>query len=321
VTTADHASALATSSGSLTIQPRVPGKSSLFYRTTRGETARGSFLVRNPTARRQRVTLYGLDASVDRRSKVFSVGAKNAPQTAVGSWLRLGSSTVVLNRNGKRRIGFTLSIPEVAKPGRYAGAIVAEGPPARPPSARSAPGGREDLLIVERVGLRVYLDVPASSAADLALAGPRIEKSRWTIPGSLRLLGVRRGRRVSLAARLSNSSEHPRRDLTVHAEVLRKGTLVSSTEPQPVGLVSAHEARDVHVAVSYAGWSRHGYRGRIVVRSPGQDLVSERILQPAWSLEPLNLAAAVTVLVCLLLIARRFFLRGRHLRPARARIP
>jgi hypothetical protein len=304
-----YAGALATSSGSLTIQPRVPGKSSLFYRTRRGETARGSFLVRNPTARRQRVALYGLDASVDRRSKVFSVGAKNAPQTGVGSWVRLGSSTVVLNRNGKRRIGFTLSIPKVAKPGRYAGAILAEGPPARPPSARSGPGGREDLLIVERVGLRVYVDVPASSTADLALDGPRIEESRWTTPGSLRLLGVRRGRRVSLAARLSNSSEHARHDLTVHAEVLHKGTLVSSTEPRPVGLVSPHGAREVRVTMPYSGWSRHGYRGRIVVSDPSEELFSERTLQPAWSVAPLNMATAVAVLACLLLIVRRF-LRG-----------
>jgi hypothetical protein len=303
------ASALATSSGSLTIQPQTPGRSSLFYRTRRGETARGSFLVRNPTARRQRVTLYGLDASVDGRSKVFSVGAKNAPQTGVGSWLRLGSSTVVLKPNGKRRIGFMLSIPKVTKPGPYAGAILAEGPAARPPSGRAGAGGREQLLIVERVGLRVYVDVPASSTADLALARPRIEESRWTTPATLRLLGVRRGRRVSLAARLSNGSEHPRRDLTVHAEVLLRGTLVSSTDPQPVGLVSAHGARDVHIAVSYSGWSRHGYRTRVVVSGPSEELVSERILQPAWGVAPLNVAAAVTVIVFLLLIVRRCLLR------------
>ena len=298
--------ALATSSGSLTIQPAVPGKSSLFYEARRGGITRDSFVVSNPTARRQHVTLYGVDASIDRRSKVFSVGPRNAPQTGVGSWLRLRSSRVVLNPNRKRRISFTLSIPDVAKPGVYAGAILAEGPPAKPPPAPAGAGGREELVIVERVGLRVYVDVPASSTADLTLGGPRIERSSWMTPSPLRLLGVRLGRRVSLAASLTNSSAHPRRDLTVRAEVRHKGTLVSSTEPRPVGLVPPHQAREIHVTVPYSGWGRRGYRARLVVRGPSADLVSERVLLPAWSVAPLKLAVAAAVLVTILVVGRRF---------------
>lgn len=308
--TSPWASARATSTGSLTIQPPIPGQTSLTYNTKRGATAAGSFIVRNPTSRRLPVTLYGVDASVSGKSRLFTVGAKDAPRTAVGSWLRLPTSRLSLEPLGQRRLRFVLTVPLHTRPGKYAGAIIAEGPPSRAVDPRPGESGGERLLIVERVGLRVYVDVPADATAALRLGDLRLERSGWATSTPLKLLGLRWGRRVTVRALVSNAGDQPRRGLTARVDILHEGAPVSSTRPQAVEEVAPHQSRQVSVGARYSGWARGGYRARLVVSDGESQLRSERdVTQAPRGVNPLNLLAIVALLT-LIVVARRYKRRG-----------
>jgi hypothetical protein len=274
-------------SGGVTIRPADPAQAWLRLNGPRGTRIRAAFVVLNPTHARQRVDLYPVDATLDRTSGAFTLADRGVPRQDVGAWARLPAPQLVLAPGAQRRLTVTLEVPADASPGLHFGGIVVQGS-ARP---RRAPGTGEQILVVTRLGLRVYMRVPSDATARVRLAAPRVDRVSWTTPLPLRLLGLRRGRRIEVEARVGNPSDRPQTRLQVRLEVRRRGRLVRATSWHRLEPLAAGHSRRLVLTADYRGWHRDGYLARVVVRDGVSVLHRDKALPYApWGVDPLGLA-------------------------------
>ena len=157
-------------SGSLVIRPADPGQVWLKLRGRPGRRVRTEFVVANPTPAPQRGTLYPVDARLE-RGGAFILGQEQALRDDVGAWVSLPRETVSLRPRSRRLLEVTVRVPPDAAPGLHVGGIVLQAPG----RVARAPGSGEQILIVTRLGLRIYVHVaapPSSSGFNpLALLG------------------------------------------------------------------------------------------------------------------------------------------------------
>jgi hypothetical protein len=286
--------------GGVAIRPADPGQAWLRLNGPRGAHVRAAFVVLNPTPSRQRVALYPADAKLDRASGAFTLADRGAPRQDVGAWARLRARRLVLAPGAQRRLTLTLNVPADASPGLHLGGVVAQGP-GRP---QRAPATGEQILVVTRLGLRVYVRVPSSATARARLAAPRVAATGWTTPLPLRFLGLRRGRRIEVKAVLANPSSRPQARLQVRLEVRREGRLVKSTPWRGVEPLDPGTTRRVALSTDYRGWHRGGYSARLAARDGVSELHRDHAIPYApWGIDPLGvvglallgLAAAVAI--------------------------
>lgn len=273
--------------GALAIRPADPGQAWLRLHGPRGGRVRAAFVVLNPTHARQRLALYPADATLDRRSGAFTLADRGAPRQDVGAWARLPAPRLVLAPGAQRRLTLTLEVPPDASPGLHVGGIVVQGP-GRP---KPAGGTGEQILVVTRLGLRVYVRVPSDATARARLAAARIDGVSWTTPLPLRLLGVRRGRRIEVEALVANPSDRPQTRLQVRLEVRRGTRLVQASSWHRLEPLAPGRSRRVTLSTDYRGWHRGGYRARVVARDGVSELDRDEALPYApWGVDPLGLA-------------------------------
>jgi hypothetical protein len=273
--------------GGLAIRPADPGQAWIRQNAARGQRVRAAFVVLNPTRARQRVALYPADAKLDRANGAFTIADRGAPREDVGAWAQLGVRRLVLAPGAQKRLTLTLNVPPDVSPGLHLGGIVMQAPgrPAR------APATGERILVVTRLGLRVYVRVPAEATARARLAALRIERAGWTTPLPLRLLGVRRGRRIHVSAALANPSRRAQTRLQVRLEVRRGGRVVASTRWRRVAPLAPGKSRRLELTTDYRGWPRGGYSARLVARDGVSELHRDRAVPYApWGIDPLGLA-------------------------------
>jgi hypothetical protein len=160
--------------------------------------------------------------------------------------------------------------------------------PGRP---QRAPASGEQILVVTRLGLRVYVRVPPDATARARLVAASIVPAGWTTPLPLRFLGVRRGRRIEAKAVLANPSHRAQTRLQVRLEVRRSGRLVKATRWHGVEALAPGKSRRVALTTDYRGWHRGGYRARLVARDGVSELHRDIAVPYApWGIDPLGLA-------------------------------
>ena len=294
----------ASGAGGVAIRPAAPGQVWLRVTGLRGGQVNARFVVLNPTLVRQRVALYAVDGRLDRASGAFTLADEGAPREDVGAWARLPARRLALAPGEQRTLTLTLAVPPDAAPGQHVGGIVIQGRGRPAP----APGGSgEQILVVTRLGLRVYVRVPADAAAGARLSSLRITRAGWSTPLPLRLVGVRRGPRVAVAARLSNPGGRAQPRLRARLEILRGSRRVARTGWLTLPPLAAHASRPLALTATVHGGSSGGYRARLEVSGAGSEVHHEgRVPFGARGLDPLGLVglALVAAAVALALRAR-----------------
>lgn len=302
VASSDGAVQGAATDGSIAIHPADQSKPWLIYNTPRGATSRGQFVVSNPTSTTVPIKLYAVDADLQKSSGAFVLKPRDAVRQDVGAWLKLPTSSIVLKPHAQRLLDFELTVPRGIRPGRHTGGIVAEGPPT--PSRAGAKG--EQVLIVERLGLRAYVNVPANVTAQLAISNLNPMDAKWTTGKPLKWLGIEHGRSVTFSASIQNRKRGPARHLQAQLQLVRQGRTVTASPTLDVPNLAGKESRQIRLTARFSGWSTAGYEARILVRDGGDDLtIRQSLAASAWAISPFGaLGLTIGVGLVLLVLAR-----------------
>lgn len=94
------------------------------YNVKPGDTITDTVVVRNATAFDTKIQLNANDATVT-TDGTFSLSPNDVPNTQLGSWISLSQTTLPVAANESLAIPFTLSVPQDAKSGEYAGGLSA----------------------------------------------------------------------------------------------------------------------------------------------------------------------------------------------------
>lgn len=178
----------ATVDSSLAIRPAEPGQVWLVIRARPGQIVRRDAIVANSTRKGESARLYTVDARAS-AGGAFVLDPETAVRDDVGAWTTLSAASVVVPPAGERRVTISVHVPPDAPTGRHAGGVVLQGAG----RVTRAPKTGERILVVTRLGLRVYVTVigktPVESSssdtgwaiglAALALIGLALAAWRW----------------------------------------------------------------------------------------------------------------------------------------------
>ncbi|MDH2425654.1 hypothetical protein [Sphaerisporangium sp. TRM90804] len=115
-----------------------------------GTTIHRRLEISNTSRIPQRVAVF-VGAAEIRGNKFKPARNRNANELA--SWISVDSPALVVPANGRVPVKATIAIPEGASKGERYGAIWAET------ASELKPGSRRNVAVVNRVGVRIYLDV------------------------------------------------------------------------------------------------------------------------------------------------------------------
>jgi hypothetical protein len=109
--------------------------------------------------------LYGADGFTT-TSGQLDVVTRDTKSIAVGAWVALGNGHVQIPAGESVEIPFTLSVPENATPGDYAGGIL---------TSLTQPGQEQGISVDRRLGIRIHLRVGGELAPSLAIENMRVD--------------------------------------------------------------------------------------------------------------------------------------------------
>lgn len=135
-----------------------------------GSATERTAVVSNRSGKTVTFKIYPVDALTTAQGG-FALRSATEPRTGVGSWVQVPLRSVTVKPGKQVKVPFRLEVPAGATPGDYAGGIVIEAPPRRGTPGELDNSTAVQLNIVERVGVRVYLDVAGVAIPELT-AGP-----------------------------------------------------------------------------------------------------------------------------------------------------
>ena len=231
------ASALGSLGATLALLPADQDGSWITLEVEPGDAVAGRAVVRNLTDRAQTAVLTAVDATTT-GDGTFTLAGDDEARAGVGRWTSVDADRVTLAPGEQRVVRYRVRVPAGAEPGDYAGGLVARAEGA---------GSREDaggvtVTVVERVGLRVYVDVAGARDGTLSVdaveadtAGGSLVKDALALPSALEArFTVRHDGNVRYDD-LRGSVELRRGDSVVQARELALGTLLPGAE-RPVSV-------------------------------------------------------------------------------------
>lgn len=130
-----------------------------------GEGTDRRAVITNYTDKAERLLVYPVDATITSQGG-FALAERDAARTGVGAWVQLPVTEVTVAPHSTAPVPFHLSVPADAAPGDYAGGIVIETEPKGKPQEVTA-GYAFQFNIVERIGVRIYLNVAGEAVRGL----------------------------------------------------------------------------------------------------------------------------------------------------------
>lgn len=115
----------------------------------------------------------------------FAFGAQTDGATGVGAWVDLGIEQITVPARSEIPVPFLLSVPEGTPPGDYAGGLIIQAPPVEGETTEVGDGTALRLDVVQRQGLRIYLDVAGVAIQKLERGKLTWEKSGDSITFSV----------------------------------------------------------------------------------------------------------------------------------------
>ncbi|MGP3917666.1 hypothetical protein [Nonomuraea sp. 10N515B] len=142
--------------------------------------------IRNTSSKPQRVKIYAAAAEI--HDDKF-IPAANPNANELSRWISLDRPEIIAPPNSRIPVKATINVPESATRGERYGAIWAE-------VGSTTPGPRKNVQVVNRVGIRVYLDIgpggdpPSDFAIDQLIPG-RTEDGLPVVKATVRNTGER----------------------------------------------------------------------------------------------------------------------------------
>ncbi len=131
-----------------------------------GEKITNQLKVRSILDEPIKVKVYGIDA-IPSGSGTFSMSVPTRPQRTIGKWTSFEEPEFVLNPKETKFLNFTITVPEAAPPGSYAGGMIAETD-ATSGQGTAAPSG-STVRSSARVAIKAFVDVPGDKVFKLGL--------------------------------------------------------------------------------------------------------------------------------------------------------
>ncbi len=231
------ASALGSQGATLALLPANQSESWITVEVPPGGSAGGRAVVRNLTDRAQTAVLTAVDAATT-DDGTFTLAGDDEERAGVGRWTSMDLARVALAPGEQRAISYRVRVPADAEPGDYAGGMVARAAGA----AGHEDAGGVSVTVVERVGLRVYVDVAGERDGTLTVEGVEADthggspvKDALGLPSALEArFTIRHDGNVRYDD-LQGSVELRRGDAVVQSRELDLGTLLPGAE-RPVSL-------------------------------------------------------------------------------------
>lgn len=157
--------------------PNNPRTKSIFVHTIiPGQTKNDAVNVINNTNEAKTVEVYAADSEIASGGS-FACRQKADEQKAVGSWIRLAQSEVVLPPSGNQVIPFKISLPNTVSVGEHNGCIVIQEKAAVPAQAGSG------VQLNFRSALRVAITVPGDIVKDIEFTSLSVkpESKKYTL--------------------------------------------------------------------------------------------------------------------------------------------
>lgn len=249
------APAVAAEGSRVGLRPADPDQSWVVLQLAPGASQRARAVVSNTSDAPQAVRFSTADATTT-ADGVFTLAGEAEPRRDVGAWITPDLTRLTLAPHESRAVGFTVRVPEGTTPGDHAGGLLvqADGP------GEAASGDGMSVTIVERVGLRVYVDVPGVRDGHVALEDVRADPVR---DGGVRgLLGMPDGVDVRFTVRNAGNVGYSR----IHAlvELLDGGEVRASTQVD-LGTLLPGGVRDARARLPLGGWTGGRYTARVRV--------------------------------------------------------
>lgn len=130
-----------------------------------GASIDASAVVTNHTSEPVTLLTYPVDATSEANG--FAMQDASAPRGGVGAWARLERDEVTVPANAEVQVPFQLTVPAGTRPGDYAGALIIQAPPQQGETAQLDDGTAVRLDVVQRLGVRIYLNVAGEAVTAL----------------------------------------------------------------------------------------------------------------------------------------------------------
>lgn len=179
---ADRATAV--TNGTIGIRPAT--ESDFFHLSLYpGAATEAVAMVSNQSSEPVTLLIYPVDGQGTPQG-TFAFGEQDDEPSGVGAWVDLGIEQLTVPARSEIPVPFLLTVPEGTPPGDYAGGLVIQAPPVEGETTELDNGTALRLDVVQRQGLRIYLDVAGEAIQSLERGDLTWEKSgesiRFSIP-------------------------------------------------------------------------------------------------------------------------------------------
>ncbi|WP_394554043.1 WxL protein peptidoglycan domain-containing protein [Agromyces sp. MMS24-JH15] len=135
------------------------------YALDPGETLHDAIVVANHDSTPLDLDVYAADGFTTEAGELDLL-MRGETSTSVGAWIALDEGTVHLEPGASVEVPFTVTVPESASPGDYAGGVV---------TSLATPEQQQGIAVDRRLGIRVHLRVGGDLAPALAVEDLRVD--------------------------------------------------------------------------------------------------------------------------------------------------
>lgn len=152
--------------------PKGPPIRSFIIDAVPGQPISNALAVINPNQTPISATLTSSDGITQRQGGGYTFYDDPRHQRTIGSWLHIGSPTVVVPPHTVQRVALTVSIPSYVRPGQYMGSI--NGTDLHTLGGVS---GKADMNVALRLRILVFVRVVGRATAGLHIATAKVTRS------------------------------------------------------------------------------------------------------------------------------------------------
>lgn len=175
--------ATAVTDGTIGIRPAT--ESDFFHLSLYpGAATEATAIVTNQSSEPVTLLIYPVDGEGTPQG-TFAFGGQADERAGVGAWIDLDVQQITIPARSEIPVPFLLSVPEGTPPGDYAGGLIIQPPPVEGETTELGDGTALRLDIVQRQGLRIYLDVAGVAIQQLDRGELTWKKSGDSITFSL----------------------------------------------------------------------------------------------------------------------------------------
>ncbi len=232
------------------------------------ETLNDAIIVSNPGTVPVKLLVYAVDATTGQQSGIDYL-TQTAPQTDVGSWVTLGTTTVDLEPNKQLTIPFKVTIPKDALPGQHLGGIAAQLVNDATPATTYANQSNANMGVktVTRTLTAVQINVGGTAdISSLAISGIQIIDFNGLPTLSLRLQNTGTGLlQPKGVVTLTDSTGK----VVMNTPVTLNSILPRNSIDYPVNVdLPVSGTYKVHTSLDFGGTAPAVYDGQVEVKAP-----------------------------------------------------